>query len=85
MKDNHKPITRLQLINGGNTPRPDTVLSATEERVTCHVCMNHEGVDTVEFIPVSTHVVRVGNEMRTTISRMACFSCLQKGRKTYIT
>ncbi len=73
------------MIEGGNTPRPDTHISAGEERVTCHVCMTHEGVDTVEFMPVGTMVVRKGNELKTVITRMLCLSCLLKGRKTYLT
>lgn len=80
-----KSITRLQLIDGGNTPRPDTRINDKEERVTCHCCLHHEGVDTVELMPVSTMVVRKGNELKTVITRMLCLNCLLKGRKTYLT
>lgn len=80
-----KPITRLQLINGGNDPRPDTRINEQEERVTCHCCMDQDGIDTVEMMPVSTMVVRKGNELKSVITKMICVNCLIKGRKTYLT
>ena len=83
--ENKKNISRFQVIEGGNIPRPDTVISDKEERVTCHVCLNHEGVDTVEMLPVSTMVVRQGNELKEVIKKMLCLSCMLKGRKTYLT
>lgn len=78
-------IKRFTVIEGGQSPREDTHIRPGEERVTCHVCLHHEGVDTVEFLPIHTMVVRKGNEMKPVLTRMACLNCFLKGRKTYLT
>ena len=78
-------IKRFTVIEGGNSPRAELQTKGGEERVTCHVCMNFEGVDTVEMIPIHTMVMRKDNELKPVLTRMACLCCLLKGRKTYIT
>ncbi|MBY0356217.1 MAG: hypothetical protein K2Q12_10900 [Rickettsiales bacterium] len=82
--ENGKNIKRFSVIEGGQSPRAE-LQAGDDERVTCHVCMRFEGVDTIEFIPVHTKVMRKDNELKPVITRMLCVSCLQKGRKTYIT
>lgn len=81
---NEKNIARFAVIEGGQSPRPELQYE-DENRVTCHVCMNFEGVDTTEFVPAHTMVMRKDNELKPVITRLLCLSCLVKGRKTFIT
>gem|GEM_PF-6973417 len=83
--ENGKNIRRFSIIEGGQSPRAELQSVSGEEQITCHVCMRFEGVDTIEFIPVHTKVMRKDNELKPAITRMMCVSCLQKGRKTYVT
>jgi len=73
------------VIEGGQSPRAELRSESGAEQITCHVCLEHDGVDTIEFVPIHTKVMRKDNEMIPVITRMACLSCLQKGRKTYLT
>lgn len=81
--ENGKKVTRLTVIEGGHSPKAEMQYDGAE-RVTCHVCEQLDGVDTIEFIPIHTKVVRKGNDMIPVITRMACACCWLKGRKTYI-
>ncbi len=81
---NDKKFTRLTVIEGGQSPRAELQYE-DEERVTCHVCLNFDGVDSIEFIPVFPMVMRKNNELNPVVKKMLCLSCLVKGRKTYIT
>ena len=81
---NEKKITRLTVIEGGQSPRAELCHSSGEEQMTCHVCLQFDGVDTIEFIPIHTKVMRKDNVMIPVITRMACACCWLKGRKTYI-
>lgn len=82
--DNGKNIKRFSVIEGGNSPSADMRAESGEERVSCHVCVQHEGVDTVVMIPVHTMVVRKDNELKPVITKMQCMGCLLKGRITYL-
>lgn len=81
--EHEKKISRLTVIEGGQSPRAELQYEDAQ-RVTCNVCLQLDGVDTVEFIPIHTKVVRKGNEMIPVITKMACACCWLKGRKTYI-
>lgn len=81
--ENGKKITRLTVIEGGQSPRAELQYE-DGDRVVCNVCLRFDGVDTVEFIPIHTNVIRKDNHMVPVITRMACACCWLKGRKTYI-
>lgn len=77
-------IPRFALIEGGQSPRKELQTKSGDERVTCNCCLFHEGIDTTEFMPISTMVMRAGNELKSIITRLLCLNCLLKGRKTYL-
>jgi hypothetical protein len=77
-------IPRFTLIQGGQSPRRELQARSSEERVTCNCCLFHEGIDTTEFMPVSTMVMRSGNALKSVVSRLLCLNCFLKGRKTYL-
>ena len=46
--ENGKNIKRFSVIEGGQSPRAE-LQAGDDERVTCHVCMRFEGVDTIDY------------------------------------
>ncbi len=77
-------ISRFTVIEGGHSPRRELQTRSGDERITCQCCLFNEGIDTTEFMPVTTMLMRKGNELKQIITRFLCLNCFLKGRKTYL-